>query len=613
MKNILLTSIFIFSIIFCQAQEVVMDTAGLRMINVSGDSLRGYKSETETYQRIIGAVVITHEGTTMTCDSAHFYFDKNIVEAYSNVNILRNNGTNAHADYMKYTGHNNTAFMKGNVQIVDAMNTLYTEQLTYNLKTKIGKYYDGGTLQTDETTVSSDEGTYNGFTKQSYFKKEVTITNPKYTIESKELTYNTNTKVVKFLDESTIIGESTTVYTSAGTYDSKNETASFTKRTTVESEDQIITGNTLKYNDKTGYGKAVGNVIIIDVKNDSKINSKVAEYNKLTGYGKATGNVVIEQDGGKNILTADETEYNKKSGYANASGHVVFIDTVEKSKLISGRVEYNENSKFMLATLNPKLITLADGDSTFMRADTMMSIRLKDEKKLARTKVNSTNTKTKMQSLSYNLLSADSTYRSEEKDEPKLIIANRHVKIYSDSMQAVCDSLSYSQLDSSFKLYRSPVMWSKSQQSSADTIFIHTIQNKLSEVNLRGSSFLVSETGYKPLYDQVSGNLIDAYFVANEIDMVKVDQNAESLYYAKDDAGAFIGVNKAESSKMNVYFVAKGLDHIVMLEDPKGVFYPIDKITESEKFLTQFKLFTDRKPKSKEEILHDETTVLKVY
>lgn len=586
-----------------QAQGVKLDTAGLKMINIKGDSLKGVKTETESYQRIIGSVIITHEETTMTCDSAHFYFDKNMVEAYSNVNITRSNGTNAHGDYIKYTGDNNTALMKGNVSIIDGTNTLQTDQLTYNLKTKIGKYYQNGTLQNDETTVSSREGTYNGFTKQSWFRGDVVITNPKYNIESKELTYNTNSKVIKFLDESTIIGESSTVHTTAGTYDSKNEVASFTKRTTVESEDQIITGNTLNYNDKTGYGKAVGDVIIIDVKNDSKITSKVAEYNKLTGYGKATGNVVIEQDGGKSILTSNETEYNKKTGYAKATGHVVFIDTAEKSKLISGQVEYNENSKFMLATQRPKLITLADKDSTFMRADTMMSIRVKDQKALK--KIETLTSNKKIKSYTYNLLTADSSWKSKTNDEPKLIIANRHVKIFSDSMQAVCDSLSYSQSDSTFKLYRSPVMWSKSQQSSGDTIFIHTIQNKLSEVNLKNSAFLISETGFKPMYDQVSGKYIDAFFVANQIDFVKVDQNAESIYYAKDDGGGFIGLNKAESAKMNVYFVNKELDHIVMLEDPKGVFSPIDQLKESDKFLSAFKLFTERKPKSKEEILED--------
>jgi len=587
------------------SQGVTMDTAGMKLINITGDSLKGFKSETESYQRVIGSVVITHDSTTMTCDSAHFYLEKKMVEAYSNVTITRTNGTNAKSDYMKYTGVNSTAFMSGNVQILDGTNTLYTEELTYNLKTKVGKYYNGGTLQSDETTVSSNEGTYNGFSKWTYFKTDVIITNPKYTIESKELTYNTNTKVVKFLDESTIIAENSTIRTTAGTYDSKSQKAVFTKRTTVENEDQIITGNTLNYDDKNGYGKAVGDVIVIDVKNNSQLTAHTAEYNKETGAGKASGNVVIEQDGGKSTLASDESEYNKKTGYAKATGHVVFIDTAEKSKLLCGIAEYNENSKFMLATVYPKLITLADKDSTFMRADTMISVRVKDAQNLARMDMVTGEKKNKVKRSSYNLLMADSTYKSEDSVELKLIIANRHVKIFSDSMQAVCDSLSYSQIDSSFNLFRSPVMWSKKQQSSGDTIFIRTISNKLSEINLRNAAFLISETGHTGMYDQISGKFIDAFFVEGEIHLVKVNQNAESLYYAKDEAGAYIGLNKAESAKMNVYFSEKELDHISMLEDPKGTFFPIDQIKEGDKFLAAFKLYTERKPKSKEEVMED--------
>jgi lipopolysaccharide export system protein LptA len=581
----------------------MMDTAGLKMINITGDSLRGYKSETLSYQRIIGAVVITHEGTTMTCDSAHFYFDKNFVEAYSNVHIISSNGSSAQSDYIQYTGNTNMAQMTGNVKIIDSANTLYTEQLSYNLKTKVGKYYNGGTLQTDETTVSSNEGMYDGLSKQTFFKKDVIITNPKFTIDSKELTYNTANKVIKFLDESTINGENSIVKTKGGTYDSKNEKAVFTKRTSVANSDQTITGNTLTYDEKSGAGNATGDVIIVDMKNNSTMTAKVVAYNKLSGYGKATTDVVIVQDGGKTILTADEAEYNKKIGYAKAVGNVVVTDTAEKSTLRCGVAEFNENSKFMLATVNPKLVTVADKDSTFMRADTMMSIRAINATKLKRIEVVTGEKKNKVTTVMYNLLLADSTYRSAKTEEPKLILANRGVKIFADSMQAVCDSLSYSQLDSTFKLFKSPVLWSTTRQSVADTIFIHTVSNKLSEVNLRGAAFLLSGTGYRNMYDQVSGKYIDAYFIENEINMVKVNQNAESLYYAKDDKGAFIGVNKAESAMMNVYFVAKELDHIAMLEDPKGVVYPIDKISDSDRFLTAFKLYTERKPQSKQAIM----------
>lgn len=78
-------------------------------------------------------------------------------EAFSNVNIAKANGVHASGQYIKYTDNKHTAFMKGGVQIIDGSNTLNTEELTYNIRTKIGKYVKGGTIQTDETTISSEE------------------------------------------------------------------------------------------------------------------------------------------------------------------------------------------------------------------------------------------------------------------------------------------------------------------------------------------------------------------------------------------------------------------------------------------------------------------------
>ncbi|MBL7766605.1 MAG: hypothetical protein JNJ58_10955 [Chitinophagaceae bacterium] len=591
-----------------QAQVAELDSNGLKLIRISHtDSVIGTQGEVKNYQRLLGAVVIEHDGVTMTCDSAHLFLELNYVEAFSQVNISKANGVNLHSDYLRYSGNNNTALLKGDVQIIDGANSLFTEELTYNIKTKIGRYDHGGTLQTDETTVNSVHGTYNGYSQQSYFSDSVVVTNPKYNVESKEITYNIKTKVVKFLAASTIITENSTITTRAGTYDSKNATAVFTSRTTVESDDQTIIGNTMTYNDKTGYGKAKGDVVIIDLKNETKINADFAEYNKSTGYGKASGHVVIEQEDGKITLTAKETEFNKISGYGKAFGHVVVIDTAQHSKLIAEVVEYNDYSKFMMATQHPKLITLADKDSLFMRADTLMSVRKMDAQNLKWVRKKPASKKEKIDTYIYNLLIADSSYQkpAEGTPDPKLIVANHIVKIFSDSMQAVCDSLIYDQTDSTFRLFKNPVMWSKTQQSTADTIFLKTIQNKLSEVNLIGTAMLISETGYEKMYDQVSGNFIDAYFNENQIYLVHVNQNAESIYYAKDDDGGFLGMNKAECAQMNVYFEDKTVRRIVFLDEPKGHFPPIDKMLESDRYLTGFKWLIERKPKSKEEIMNN--------
>src|SRR5690606_16670957 len=47
----------------------------------------------------------------------------------------------------------------------------------------------------------------------------------------------------------------------------------------------------------------------------------------------------------------------------------------------------------------------------------------------------------------------------------------RNVRIFSDSLQAVCDSLFYSGRDSVFQLFQDPVLWANKSQVTGDTIF----------------------------------------------------------------------------------------------------------------------------------------------
>jgi lipopolysaccharide assembly outer membrane protein LptD (OstA) len=654
----------LFSFQKAQAQVTFMDSLNLQVININhADSGISFQENDITYHRLIGNVHIAHNGVNLQCDSAHFYLAANFIEAFSNVHITKSNGMNANADYIKYTGNNHTAVMKGNAQIVDGANTLQADELEYNIVRKLGNYEHGGTIHNDGTTISSDIGNYNGFSQQAHFLKNVVVTNPKYDIQSQNLKYNIKSKVVELLSPSTIISEDNHIETKSGTYNSKTGEANFTSRTSIENDEQYIEGNTLKYfenlgkaiakgdvividnkentqlnadfvdynkssgfgkaighvviidsknqnqieanqldfNNKTGFGKAIGHVEILDFNNNSRILSDIAEYNKNTGYGKAIGNVYIENEGGKTILTSKEVEYNKQNGYTKATKDVVIIDTTEKTTLLAGMVQYNEKSKFLLATNHPKLITITEQDSIYMRADTMMTIKQSELNKLKLIKEKDK----KQPTYFFNLLKVDSTYIVDENDTSKLIIANHNVRLFSDSMQAVCDSLSYTKSEATFKLYRNPILWSKNQQSNADTIFVKTIENKLSLLNLKANALLVSETGFNGYYDQVSGGFIDAFFIENEIQKVHVNQNAESLYYVKDDSEKYVGLNKAESASMDVYFANKELNHIVMRENPKGSFPPIDKITASEKFLSTFKLLTNKKPKSKNEILND--------
>lgn len=557
------------------------------------DNLYGIKNGEDGYDnKFVGNVQVRSDDIVMTCDSAYLNGRDNKIRAYGNVDIMKGGSSSAKADYVEYVGNTAQAFMRGNVQIFDNGSQLITDNLTYNLRTKVGIYKNGGQLISDGTTVSSDYGKYNGKSKQSYFKGNVFITSAESDIESKELTYNTDSKVIVFLDESTVYSNEAVIETSKGTYYQKSGNAKFSRRTTIETDDQIITANKLTYNKSNGSGKAQGNVIVYDKKENTELYARLVNYNKETGSGNAKGKVKIIDNDENTILYADATDYNKITGYGIAKGHVRYIDTTENIELNAGKAEFNEHNDFLLATIKPYLTTITDNDTILIVADTMISMKSVHDTLL--------NKRINYKKGSSFLLLHQKQF--EVYDDKKNIVCFYNVQVYADSMQAVCDSLIYLQNDSTFKLYKKPVVWSADQQAEGDTIYLYMANDKIERTELRTNSFIFNDTKYPKMYNQVKGRDIDAFFKDNEIQRAVVMGNAESIYYATDESDKFVGLNRAAGARIKMLFENKQVQRIVFYNQPKGTFYPMEKIKEADRFVDGFKWKEELRPKSRDQL-----------
>lgn len=585
-----------------QAMPKGMDSSSMKLIQIT-KTKQIIKNEGDAFQRFIDSVQIEHDGVLMTCDSAFLYIDENKVEAFSRVTMTKAGGSTVAADYMRYDGRTGKAYLQGNVMIDDQGNQLYTDELEYDIHSKIGQYLREGTLINGETSVSSIEGKYDGFSKRTWFKGNVVVSNPKYTIEAKQLGYHLENKVVEILDSALVTTEETLIYSARGTYNTQTTQASFTARTTVDMEDQVLVADRLEYNEKNLAGKAWGNVTIQDRKNNSVLFCNQADYDKRSGWGKAVGDVQIDQDGGRSILWCKEVSFNKLTGYVIAKGDVEWMDTVEKTSVLAEVVEYNDFTKFTLATGHPKLLAVADADTTFLRADTLMSIRVSDLNNL---KWKPRWEGKKIVGKQYNLLVTDSSYIKKDIEyDPKLIVAQHTVKIFSDSMQAVCDSLSYSQVDSCFRLYVKPVLWSQERQATGDSIRIRMVENKPKQISLLGNAFMLSNSGFADLYDQVSGVTIDAWLDSNRVRDAYVNRNAQCIYHIHGDDGGFVGTNRAESAEMRLYFSKRSIRRIAFINDPKGKVITLDELNKTPQQLDGFKLYPERRPPNRDAIMKD--------
>lgn len=526
------------------AQKPKADTSGKIPITiVDNKTMEAFKTDSNSYFKFIGNVQFQHGTDMLYCDTAILNQEKNNLEAFGNVKIVQANGTTVLSDYLSYTGNLKKAYLRGNVALTSGNDNLWTEELDYYLNTKIGNYYQGGTLQSGSTTVSSTLGTYNAQTKEARFVDQVIVTDTAYNIESKDLGYNTESKMMRFFDSTVVTNESSVLRTSQGIYDSKNQIANFTTRSSILNEEQFIVGDSLHYNKQTGLGNAFGDVIV--------------------------------------------------------------FDTAQKSTLYCGKAFYNDKLKTLLAIEKPVLKRVDNNDSLYVRADTFFSAHfimktdtLKSTKKETLKKGNKKPLKPatteKEAGFKTNFVTtADTT-------SPKYYTGFHHVRIFSDSLQGKCDSICFTGKDSLMLMMKSPVLWSRRSQITGDTIIAYIDSGKVQKVVVPNEALIVSRSGPEKanLFNQVQGKTLVAYLVNEELDHATVKPDAESIYYPTDESGAYIGVSQSKSERMKIFFSKGDIDKLLLEQEIKQTLSPLQKIDIPTMRLSRFQWLEELRPTS---------------
>ena len=123
---------FIFLLIiltnFCYAQY-----GGSQIELVQANSLEFDKSVNNA-KRLIGDVILKHEGTYLYCDEAHLYSETNSVDAIGNVHMVMNRTTHAYGEKLHYDGKTGLARLDGNTRLLDNEALLTTSYMDFDLR-----------------------------------------------------------------------------------------------------------------------------------------------------------------------------------------------------------------------------------------------------------------------------------------------------------------------------------------------------------------------------------------------------------------------------------------------------------------------------------------------
>jgi hypothetical protein len=272
----------------------------------------------------------------------------------------------------------------------------------------------------------------------------------------------------------------------------------------------------------------------------------------------------------------------------------------------SGYASYNEISRKLFARIKPVLRNANGKDTLYIAADTFYSAPQLYLGRAGSLKDTGSSKKTKKGKKLVEPTVVSSSEPQADTTAPRYYIGFHHVRIWSDSLQGLCDSIAYLPRDSVMKMMGKPVAWSRESQITGDTLLLYSDSNKIKRLFVPNNALVVSRSGpaKAKLFDQVQGKTLTAFFKDNKVDYMIVFPSAESIYYPKDDAGRYLGVSQAAAERMKVFLNDSKIERILLEQEPREKMIPLDKADLPAMRLSRFQWLEEKRPKGKDELFN---------
>jgi len=467
--------------------------------------------------------------------------------------------------------------LSGKVQLRQGTALFYCDSCVVNSTAHIFEAFGSVHINDHDTTdIYSDYLRYLTSTKIAFFNGNVKMTDGHATLSTPDLTYDVNTKIGTYTNGGRVVNKKSVLTSKEGIYYSDLRDIYFKRNVELKDPSYYLKSDSLLYNTETQIARFIADTYIKD-SSGRVMRTKEGYYDLAQKHAEFYSRSTIED---KSLTaSADQMASDDSTKIIQMRGRAVMKDTAKGMNVLADEIFINQNTDGFLATKKPLMIIKQDNDSIYVAADTLFSAKLSDLYKGDTAKLKSFHFKDK-----------DSTNRYFE--------AYRNVRVFTDSVQSVGDSLFYSFVDSTFRLYEDPVAWSKKSQITGDTIYLYTKNKKASRIQAFENSFMVNEV-QDGVYNQIKSSRMDGYFKNGSLDSVRAKGLAESIYFIQDEDSSYRGTNQTKSDAIDIYFDKGELFKVIFRSDLKGSLYPISQKGPAEMRLPNFRWLINRRPKTK--------------
>jgi lipopolysaccharide export system protein LptA len=437
----------------------------------------------------------------------------------------------------------------------------------------------------DSVHTYADYLRYIGNTKKAYLRKHVKLTDGKGVLTTDSLDYDVSVKIGNFKKGGKLVRNKTTLTSKEGYYYGVTRDVIFRNKVVVKDPETNINTDTLEYNTYSQLANFISPTKIIT--GTRVIRTKNGNYNTGTRKGYLYERSSI--DDSTYTFIADEMAIDDSLGLGEFRGNALYKSKDSLSfDLMANNIKTNRTKDILLATELPILLIKQQKDTLYVSADTLFSAKVSDLKRPL--------TKAR-----------DSVGKIKDSSLNKYFEAFHNVKVYSDSLQAKCDSLFYALSDSTIRMLNNPIVWSNNNQIMGDTIYMFIENKNPEQLKVFENAFAVSKIDTTQYYNQLKGIRLNAWFKDGNLTKMQTKGNAENIYFALDKNKDFIGVNHSSAQIIEITFENGEASKVVFINQLQGKMTPIGQTPKEEILLRNFKWQEDLRPKSKYDILSPST------
>lgn len=497
---------------------------------------------------------------------------------------IKDSGAFGEIDEEKYPGARIlTRSDAGQVHVYHDGIDMYCDQaVLYGKENFVEAYGNVKMVQGDTITMIAKYAEYSGKTQLAYAKGDVVLTEPSSVLTTQKLFFDRAKQEAFYNEDGKVVRDSSgTINSRVGRYYMSKKKYRFLKTVKLVNPEYVLTTNQLDFYSETGHAFMFGASKIVG--ETSTVYCERGFYNTNNDTGYFTKNSRIDYD--NRVVVGDSMYFDRNRDFASASNNITITDTINNSIIKGHYAEVYKAKDSAFVTKRALAISVQENDSIYIHSDTLM-VTGKEDHRITRAFRNA------------------KLYKSDVSGKADSI----HVNHQTGLTQLI--NLSRLSKKDAFAVKRRPILWNLTNQITGDTIHLKSNPKteKLDSLIVFENAFIISkDTLSTDYFSQIKGKrLVGLFDDGNQLKQVNIFKNAESVFVIRDENDEFVGLDKARSANIEMYFAEGGIYYYKRLIGSEANTYPEKDIPKGVKKLKDFDWRPDERPLGVDDLFKDD-------